>query len=616
MTRRSTLARESASMSDATASSIDTSLPRRAPSRVRDVGAMVLLAGFAIGALALCSGSQWQGDALAHFQRSMETGSLADIIRDNWTRPIPRALFAAASRLGLAAVFIVPGLITALTAVLVGAIVRRIAPDFGLAAGAFAFLVQLPVLEVGYLTLNPVPFAALLTVAIWTWVALGKRRPLLPYLLAGLLPLCRAEGYAVAVALAAGFMIIESRGGTLTARGVLSRLIALAAGTVAWMGGCWWVAGDPLLPFRAYQNVVSLRTGPWTWIVLANALTRLPIVISPLLIPLFAVGLLRPCGGGSRSPQLALLAVITVAFGILSAVFVAPDDYARFYVASNAKSFAAIAPALAILIAQGLGVIVHNGGSVARRGLGLGLLLVLIAWPLDLLDAMGPGAVPRPLWHPEARGPIELAGLLERAGGFALELGHTVKFAAAALAALILWLAWLSPAARRPVQAIVTWLFGRRKASLLRALSLTFLALLCVFAYPGGFRRIMTPRDAARFNYACLEAFGEWYRDRYPADAPDVVHSVAPSLEPFCRDPARRGRPPHLHFRWQTDQARLRDSAPPGTLFLVGFADSSSLETDPRSLPFSSAPTTFQPLLVRLQAHHRSVHPILYLKLR
>jgi hypothetical protein len=549
----------------------------------------LLLCIAALAALNLAIGSQFEGDALAHYDIALKAAGAETVVLDTWTRPLPLLSCLPGHFLGIEKIFLVPAALTLASLLLVHGLVSRLFDRRVSALATTLFLLtQYPILQSSVVTFTEVPNTFFLSLALFLHFGRTGGMRLAAYLAAGCLPLCRSEGLVFAALLGAGFLWSDwqSRPRTGTGAFLVTRLVLAAAPFLAWMAAGMFISGDALWYYHqhTYHGVVQLRGGPLSWLLLCNGFTRLHQVVPPLLLPLFFCGAIALPGqlGTRRRDAWLLIAFIILVLGLLSLVVVSRNAASAFYAAAPLRLYAQMSPVVVIILAAGFDRLrEHLDSPAGVWGFRLAFLIMLISWPLDLLESAGLQGVPRSLYLVSESSSASVGVLMDTLRRAALADPHTLRFGLLLALLLAALLAAKRAVGRRMVQGAQRFCAGTARALVATLL----IGVVLVASYPNGFKRIGSPRQETLTRFQLLEQFGGWYRKAHPADPPEVAHQLVHSLDRFCKPDRLRGPRPRLDWRWDHELEPLRSEAEPGTLFLLGFSRGPPTQ-DPRTAPY------------------------------
>lgn len=583
--------------------------------RPRELFAALALAAVALGGLATYSGEQFKGDPLAHYHRSaVAPPNFRSFATDRWTRPLPRALYALGKPLGVDGAAVVPALVALLALCASIVVHRRCGGNDAGGAGALAvavgFLAQPAALDAGHLTLTSGPYMAVVAIAAACALSPRPARRIAAYAVAGLLPLCRAEGFAAAGAFGCCAWWVESRRfGGLRPRDVALRAFAGFAPALAWFVAGYAATGDAGWYFKkgGYGEIATLRDGPWPWWFVSNALTRLPQTVPFLALALCGVGAVASLSGRRSDPPprtarfapgLVLLGVpALVGWVVVSLTYTSPQPSARFFVGVNLKVVAAAVPFVAVLFARGIGELIRRprGGPTAA-GLALAAVIAVVGLPVHLYDRVGMSRAPAALWDPaSAEAPRFADAWGPPASVVAQQPRYAAKYAVGAAALLVAAVLLARTNAGRLPARLLAATFGDGGRPSLRIVGAAAFVVAAHVSSAAGVWKIADPRGPSRLEYRLLHAFGEWYVANCPT-RPEVVQSLTPNLRHFCgealaADKSRAARSVRLGFSWSHTAVTARESAPPGTLFLRGFEKA---EATPPPPPEFADPERFE----------------------
>ncbi|HYC77515.1 MAG TPA: hypothetical protein VEI02_07795, partial [Planctomycetota bacterium] len=399
---------------------------------------------------------------------------------------------------------------------------------------------------------------------------------------------------------------------------LLGRATLVALPTLAWFAVGWAASGraDWYFAKDQYREIVDLRGGPWSWVLLSNAVTRLPRVLPPPALWLVALGASAPPRRGA-SGALALAAIpAAVAYAVVSALYTSPEPTNRFFVGLNPKVTAAAVPLFALLAARGLDAFVRDPrGPAGRRATWIVGALFLLGAPIHVLDDMGPNRTPAEAWD-AAAGPNDLgalaAAVVDHVRSRPWPTARYLLIAAGTVAlGLLLTRTRLGPLAARGVAAVAS---PPNRAAPLRALVAAAFAVGVVFASTQGPWSVARPRAPAELRYRQLDAFVDWYLASCP-DRPDVLHTLVPSLRHFAPGgtiaAARKGAPsPRVDYSWTRRLDAALESGASGQLFLLGFRPIPP-GVEPPSPPWSDR-DRFEPVDAVLEVDGARYAPILF----
>jgi hypothetical protein len=590
----------------------------------------LLAAAVALGGLAAYSGEQFKGDPLAHYHRAaVAPANFRSFATDRWTRPVPRALYALGAPLGVDGAAVVPVLVALLA---LGASIVVLRRCDGSGAGALAvavgFLAQPAALDSGHLTLTSGPYTAVVALAAACALSPRPAVRVAAYAVAGLLPLCCAEGFAAAGAFGFCAWWVESqRFGRLRPRDLALRALTGFAPALAWFAAGFAATGDAGWYFQkgGYGEIATLRDGPWPWWFVSSALTRLPQTVPFLALALCGVGAVSslrrstPDAAGRqerRAPGLVLLgAPALVGWIVVSLTYTSPQPSARFFVGVNLKVVAAAAPFVAVLFARGAAELIRRWqGGPAVAGLALAAAIAAVGLPVHLFDRIGLSRTPAGLWDPAATEPPRFADAWSAlASVVAQQPRYAGKYAAAALGLVVVATLFARTNAGTTAARLLSATFAGGKRPLLRIAGAAALVVAAHATSAGGIWKIADPRGPSRLEYRLLDAFGAWYVEHCPA-RPEVVQSLTPNLRHFCgealaADRTRAARSARLGFSWSHTAEAARETAPPGTLFLLGFEKAAAATPPPAEF---ADPARFEPVDATFDVDGVSYRPTLF----
>ena len=535
--------------------------------------------------MAFHSGSQFVDDPYSHLvEATKHTGNLRYLVWDTWTRPVPNLLFILAGALGIEWAFIVPCTLTMLTFLAVFLLLRKVLPGTisALAAMVF-FLLQFAVLGTGYLTNTEPPFYFLLALSLLMFHGDSRGKRLVAYGLAGLLPLCRPEGFGIAFCLGICYLWAEL-GSSWWKNwwGVLGRTALVLAAFIAWIAASYLVYGDPFWFIQEGPRLhkISFRTGPWLWLFLSNPLCMLPRLMSSLLLPMFFVGLFslpRKLSPDARHVPLWYV-LLLFQFVVVTFVRTGPDPWDDFYGGGHARFYATTAPVFAVFIAAGILTILENRrGRVVRWGFGVSLIVMAYGLPFNLFDPLGPKSVVQELYMRDSVAPVDLGGFASTLWDFALADSRILRYLLGMLAIIVLYVVVVHIGSDRSApRRIMAWLVRPAGASPRRIAACVVLVASIPFTFPASLNLMMVSREYGLNKIRCLQTFGDFYRNAYPDMKPDVMHQEAMSLAHFCGVDDRPPDAPNLNWKFKYETERAKVSGLPGTLFLAGFVDTES----------------------------------------
>jgi hypothetical protein len=242
-----------------------------------------------------------EADACTHFQYARFALAEPYYFVNVWGRPFVTALYAIpavlAGRIGVR--------ITSLVcALLIATIAWRIARDqkYRLPALAFIFTLAQPLVFLhSFSELTELPFALLLGLAFWAYC---RRQWFVMALLAGLLPAARPEGF--------GFLILTCV--ALAAHRRWRWIIILPIPLLVWTYAGWRLYGRPV-----YSDSLSRHLpADMQWLMwlrhewpyadksayasgsIFHFIALLPVIVSPLLLPFFGIGVWQSIWPGAR----------------------------------------------------------------------------------------------------------------------------------------------------------------------------------------------------------------------------------------------------------------------------------------------------------------------------
>jgi hypothetical protein len=338
--------------------------------------AWTLGAGLTLAVLALVTSLRPWDDSYAHYAVSVQALHSFDwrsLLFDTWNKPLPGLLFGITGLACISCARLASVIVTIVTGLFLIKVLRRTLPGLDALHPAVwvGFLVcQQAVLPQSYLTMTELLAAFLMVAGLHLW--LSERR-LAGMLMVGLIPYARIEGMFVAAWCVLCFVVHAC---------VLARRSGRAMGHVfplAFAGAApfalWWAAGvclsGELAWFKAGYAFLRPLT-PLRDILLVNALTALPSVITPPQILLLVLGCFGLYVGrrklfGHASAGLVvglLLGALVLHLGFMSAIVVYPKGtvYESIGVSAiNARNFNMIAPSLALLMCLGVTFLVRRG---------------------------------------------------------------------------------------------------------------------------------------------------------------------------------------------------------------------------------------------------------------
>jgi hypothetical protein len=552
----------------------------RVPRIAGEALAALVLVALALSFRALTLGNQFVGDPIGHLEQARRgLWSIDYLLLDTWTRPVPNLLFAVASLFGEGGAFVVPVALTAATTwwlhrTLDAWFPGRIAP----LATALLMLLQMPVLQVGHLTMTEVPCYAALALGLMWFTGEDPRRQPLAYLAVGFLPLCRTEGLLIAAIVVPAFLWSEFGREAWHQPALVGRRLLLAAAPFgAWFLLGTFAAGDPAWYFtrNAYSGVASIRSGTLLWLALCNGATVLARVLpTPLLLLAFLGALSLPRHLGARRQQAwAVLLPIPALALLLSVVRAGPEPRHDFYAAGSVRLYAALAPSLVLCMAAGLLTVTEKEGGLRKRvAFVMAILMLAWAFPLDLLERAGPDVVPDAVYRSIPNGPVPAVAMVRTLLQLLIADLHVVRYGAACLLMAGLYFAITSPRCSELARA---WTFRLLEPDdfkpWLRTAFAAGLAAVLVLAFPYSVQREDVVRDEAFTRLECVRVFGEHYQRNWLGERRDVVQHAAYDLSSYCGVDRHRLGAPRMAFRWASEFRKDAAEAPAGTLFLLGF---------------------------------------------
>jgi len=314
----------------------------------------------------------YMDDDITHYLYSRHAPAHPENLVSVWARPLPTTLRVPLARLGVFPARLLAAATLALAGLVAARSARRLFPDGtappAVAAAATLFAPFSVLLSFSVLT-EPV-FAAVLALAADAYLA---RRPRLAALVAGLLPLTRPEGFFLGPAIGVALAWRELRGGDGPIGRRAARILGLAAimfvPLVAWDLAGLALTGEALYVWKHiwWKDLPAGYYGQGDWLHYAR---RLPAIVGPWLLPLFAVGAVAAL----RRPGLRFVALL---FAFYLALHSAMFATGRFGAAGYERYFVAVAPLAGVLVAAGAEAVA--GGAARLRSGGRRLAVAAVA---------------------------------------------------------------------------------------------------------------------------------------------------------------------------------------------------------------------------------------------